>query len=1175
MKFLTSCLIGLIFLAHPVNGQVLLNEIQSSNTNVLADEFGDYPDWIELFNPSNDAINLRGWQISDDSLNTSKWIFPDYTLQPNAYLVLYASGRDLKQLPVYWNSIVDMGDSCVYFIPSENLQEDWKGLNFDDSTWLPGKTGIGYGDNDDSVLVPNSTLSVYLRLSFNLNDTSSIGALLLHIDYDDGFVAYLNGTEISRSNIGAPYSEIYYNTPADLDHEAVIYQGGTPEMFDVTEYKHLLVNGTNILAVEIHNLSNTSSDMTVIPFLTIGHKQYGADYKTSSILRLGNLSSHTNFKISSEGEPLILSDSNGVVIDRLPPVFIPVNVSYGNLANGSSKRYFEQPTPQSQNSSTGYELLFNDSVNFSPPGGFIQSTVSLDLSNTTGKTIYFTLDGSEPNFGSQVYSGPIAIDTTQFVRARIIEPGFLPGRVYAVSFLKSRKPALPVALLYTAEENLWDEQTGMYAMGLNASADFPYFGANFWNDWEYPFSYVYFDKNGNQVVSENVGAKIFGGWSRGQEQKSFSFQARKEYGSSALNYKFFDKSEITSFSSLVFRNSGNDWPNSMMRDAMMTGLVSGLNIDYQAYQPVVTYLNGEYWGVYNLREKVNEDFLAAHHQLNPDDIIILENGGDIVEGDNTEYLQLISYLDITPSLLSAENYYTVSDQIDVDNYIKYQLSQIYFANLDWPGNNIKFWKTTDTTSKWRWILYDTDFGFGLSSDASHNTLSFALDPYGPPWWPNPPWSTLLFRRLITNLEFRNNFINQLADNINTIFEPQHVSGYIDSIAGLISEEMMIHRPRWNQDYSNWQWNVESLMDFGNLRPDFMRDNVLQHFDLARTQIILLDVSDENAGNIRINSIIPQTYSFSGVYFEGVPVTVEALPKVGYKFVKWEGSNLSSDRILTLNLTQTTSLRAVFEQLGQEEVRLVINEINYKSSDDFDAGDWIEIFNPLDAALNISGYIVSTLNSDTSYAFPSGTILLPQGYIVVARDLKKFKEVYPGVLNGLGDLPFGLSSNGDEIRLYDEKQTILDAVDYLPYQPWPSQANGLGYTLELIDPVMDNAIAESWQSIKSKGTPGEQNSKDDPITTTFASSDKENFLVYPTKFSDYVSLTINLSENTPVIIDIMDIHGRTVFSTSESGLAAGSYIVDWMPNADLVSGIYRVSLRTNTKVYNQSIIYLKR
>lgn len=1157
-----------------VRGQIVLNEIQSSNTNVLADEFGEYPDWIELFNHSNDAINLKGWQISDDTSNTSKWIFPDYTLEPNDYLVLYASGRDLKQLPVYWNCAVDMGDSCLYFIPSENLQGDWKGLNFDDSAWLPGKTSIGYGDNDDSVFVPDFTLSVYLRLAFNITDTSAITALLLHMDYDDGFVAYLNGTEISRSNIGTPNSNVDFNTLSDIDHEAMIYQGGTPENFDITGFKNLLSNGTNILAVEIHNASTASSDLTVIPFLTIGYNRFVAGKKINPLLRLGNLSFHANFKISSEGEPLILSDSNGVIKDVMSPVFIPTNVSYGQLPDSLHKCYFLQPTPGSRNNDTGYELFNNDSVNFSLNGGFIQSTVSLNLSNTLEQTIYYTLDGSEPTQESQVYTGPLTIDTTQLVRARIIEPGFIPGRVYAQTFLKSRKPDLPVAFLYTAPENLWDVQTGMYVMGLNASPDFPHFGANFWNDWEYPFSFIYFDKSGNQVVSENVGVKIFGGWSRGQEQKSFSFQVKKEYGSTALNYKFFDKTSINSFSSLVLRNSGNDWPYSMMRDGMMTGLVSGLNLDYQAYQPTVTYLNGEYWGVYNLREKVGEDFLAAHHQLDPDDIIILENGGDVVEGDNAEYLQLISYLDITPSLVSTENYYAVSDQIDVDNYIKYQLSQIYFSNLDWPGNNIKFWKTTDTISKWKWILYDTDFGFGLFTDVYHNTLSFALDPYGP-GWPNPSWSTLLFRRLITNLEFRNNFINQLADNLNTTFVPQHVSSYIDSIAGLIDEEMQYHRPRWYQDYANWQYNVDVLKNFGNFRQVVMRNHILQQFNLTKTQTILLDVSDENAGNIRINSIIPQTYSFSGVYFEGVPVTVEALPKAGYKFVKWEGSNLTSDRILTLSLTQTTSLTAVFEQFSQEEVHLVINEINYKSADNFDAGDWIEIFNPHDATLDISGYIVSTLDTDSSYVFPSGTILLPHEYIVVARDLNKFKEYHPGVLNVIGDLPFGLSSDGDEIRLYNDSHDNLDAVDYLPYQPWPTQPNGLGFTLELKEPALENGIADSWQGIKMWGTPGEENSKAVPSASTFASNEAENFIVYPTKFSDYVSLTINLSENTDVIIDIIDIHGRTVFNTSESGLAAGSYVVDWRPNAGIISGVYRVSLRTNTRVYNQSIIYLRR
>ena len=157
----------------------------------------------------------------------------------------------------------------------------------------------------------------------------------------------------------------------------------------------------------------------------------------------------------------------------------------------------------------------------------------------------------------------------------------------------------------------------------------------------------------------------------------------------------------------------------MMRDVLLTSLMEDSNLDIQAYRSVASYLNGEYWGLYNIREKINEHYLASLHNLDPDEINIVELNGEVIHGDNEAYLNMVSFVS-NNSLSSSENYQQIADQIDIDNYIQYQVAQIYYDNRDWPGNNIKFWQPTG--GKWRWILFDTDFGAGTwNVDAATST----------------------------------------------------------------------------------------------------------------------------------------------------------------------------------------------------------------------------------------------------------------------------------------------------------------------------------------------------------------------------------------------------------------------------------------------------------------------
>ena len=297
-------------------------------------------------------------------------------------------------------------------------------------------------------------------------------------------------------------------------------------------------------------------------------------------------------------------------------------------------------------------------------------------------------------------------------------------------------------------------------------------------------------------MSFDAGTKIFGGWSRALDQRSLSIFARGQYGLSEIEYPLFPDRPYEKYQAFILRNSGNDFLSSNIRDVTLTSLMDGSGLETQAYRPVVTYVNGLYWGLLNMREKMNEHYLASRFGIDPNEIDILGPFNELIQGSDVDYKSMLNFLE-SNSLASDENYQWISEQVDIDNFIIYHVAQIYFDNTDWPGNNNKQWRPKN--GKWRWMLYDTDFGFGTWSTVAfqNNTLAFALEPNGP-FWPNPPASTLLFRSLVENTTFRNKFVNQFADELNSRFLPERVGEHIENVAANVASEIPDHYTRWGR-----------------------------------------------------------------------------------------------------------------------------------------------------------------------------------------------------------------------------------------------------------------------------------------------------------------------------------------------------------------------------------------
>ena len=1183
----------LLLIAFPAHSQNLrINELMSSNNHSFYDEDGDTPDWIELYNGGTDAVNLSGYSLSDNIAFPFKWIFPDFVLGSGKFILLAASGKDRNTIPLYWETVISLNDTFRYNIPLTDPGA-WRIPGFNDANWATGRSGFGYGDGDDSTVVPGGTITVLMRKSFMVSNLTAVKQLMLHVDFDDAFVAYLNGHEMARAQIGTNGIPPAWNTFAiNGDHEAKLYQGGIPDAFPCDSAIKYLVPGNNLFAIEVHNSDTWSSDLSCIPFLTLGLSSEPEISRASSpSLKFGNSFFHLNFKINAAGDTVLLSNSAGIMIDSMYTGEIPADVSLGLKPDGISSRwFFSESTPGKTNSSKAFPVLSNTDPLFSHAGGFCADPLDLVISGAEiSDSIWYTTDGSEPGRDDSLYSVPLHIAKSTVIRAIMLGPDRMNRRPVTRSYLfRSEQPTLTTISLSTAPPNFFQWDTGIYVLGPHASPDAPYFGANFWEDWERPIHIEIFEKDGSLGFETDAGVKIFGSWSRANPQRSLAFNAGSKYGAKMFGYKFFPELPFNKYNDFILRNSGNDWNNTMFRDAFMCSLLEQTNLDRMAYQPASVYLNGSYWGLLNIREKINEHFLATHHGIDPYQVDLLDGYGNPINGDAEHYNRMLNFLKAnSPSVKT--NYDQVKAMMNVENFMEYQLAQIYFNNTDWPGNNVKLWRPRTPEGRWRWIVYDTDFGFGCWDDDirryTYNTLAFALATDGPDW-PNPPWSTFLLRRLLESQEFKNEFINRFADRLNTVFSYQHVLQHINQMRNTIAAEMPYHLARWNQWGENtdtWNGNVENMRLFANQRVWYMRNFINQQFGNHGFTTLKILISSPQSGTVKLNTLGLASFPWEGTYFKKVPVRLTARPNPGYRFVNWEGP---VDNTLSLSTTLTisdfTTIKAVFKADGSGINDIVINEIYYNDPPDLNADDWVELCNKGTTTMDLTGWILKDEDDAHWFEIPSGIYMYPHEYLVLSRDASKFVVAYPDKNPPVGNFSFGLGSSGDCIRLYTADSILVDSVRYGVTDPWPSEPNETGTSLELINPVYDNSLAANWMaSSATHGTPGQSNSlitgiKD--IDSRPLSSHDMLFQSYPNPFSTVTTLLYEISEQEWTKITVYDMQGNLVGTLFEGETDPGIKEVSWdgcgSDGSKLASGVYVCRLETRNSTSHLRLVIVR-
>ncbi len=852
---------------------------------------------------------------------------------------------------------------------------------------------------------------------------------------------------------------------------------------------------------------------------------------------------HANFKISASGEAVLLSDSNGVVIDRVAVPASAADISYGRTNDGLLPWVFQQPTPGSKNAGTKIEG-FADTISLARRGGFYSSQLSLTLSAGDSR-IFYTLDGSAPDSTKTKYTAPIVLTKTTVLKAISLKEKYLPTRPITHTYFINESTSLPVISLSADPYDLFDADSGIYT--------------NFTKDWERPAHVEFFEDDKSPGFSEDCGINIHGTQSANWAQKSFAVKFKQEYGVSRIEYPLFPGFRVTTFKSFVLRNSGNDFQYTHIRDAMMQTLVKDLDIDYQEYRPATAFVNGQYWGIYNIREKVSEDYIAYRHGVDPDNIDMLENNMAVLHGDSLHYRQLINYISSNNMSTPAAFEY-VNSMIDLDECILYFAVQAYYDNMDWPGTNIKYWRERSAAGKWRWILFDLDFGFGLyAHGAWEDHIQFMFSPVETRY-SNPPWATLFQRKLVENPTIRNQFINRIADLLNTNFTSARVVEVINTLANHIASEIAKHRARWNLTGEN----LTKMTTFAQDRPAYLRTHVRNYFNCGDDGRIA--ISSTEGCSVRLNSLSLQfkDMPFSGVYFQGNAVHLKAIPSPGYKFDGWSGGISSKNDTLSLFVGRTTNITAAFSIDSSGSKGIVINEINYNSSDQFNSGDWIELYNTSSQSIDMSGWMYQDSDPAHVFRFPAGTILGPGQYVVLLEDSSLFKARFPEVKNYIGQMDFGLSGSGEFMKLMNDKGEGIDSLTYDDQAPWPTEPDGKGATLELIDPASDNARGENWKASVGHGSPGRKNS----ITT--AIDEKMNRIIpdtyalmqnYPNPFNPTTVISYQLPVTSTVSLKVYDLLGKELATLFEGIHQPGNHNATFDASG-LAGGVYFYRMHAN-------------
>lgn len=756
---------------------IYINEYSPNSTQTLMDDEGEFVAWVEIYNSTDKEINLNGFSLTDDALDKQKWVFPDYKIAAGGYGVVYLSGKD---------KAYDGG---------KTIHSTFKLNGKEESLQFYSQTGH---------LVDQCEV-------YEIFSNLSCGRVR---ENPEKFAFFARATP-GRKNAGTHFDSIEsarYTGNREIAITEVAAVNTTNPHIDDEYYDFIEIYNSSKVNVNLANYKLSDSKKTesfkALPKKTLAPGEYCVVYcGDEDYVSTTSGSIYVSFGLNRYGETVYLLDKYNVVIDTLKYGRTQNGYSSGKDINGNGDVvYYSALTPGEDN---GTENLKSSLPNpeFSRKSTYLKKGTQIEITAPFGE-IHYTIDGSIPTENSPTYTGPITVSRTGVVRARNFAVGYVPSDTVCATYLTDRKHDLPVVFLTTDESNLYDYNTGIWAMGAGASEEFPYEGANFWQNWERPVNFEYMTTDGVSQVAFDAGVSVFGQYSRANDQKSVEIKLKDKYGPQQVCYPFFGEDAVNVFSSFVLRNGGQDYNIAHIRDAYAAMVIKDqMDIDIMDYQPVVCYVNGVYHGIYDMREKIDEDYLANNHGADPDKVDLIKANSNVKAGTYDNYGQLLDY--VNSHDLSNDVYYNkVCQYVDIDELINYWLCETFFSNTD--TGNIKFWRERTPGAKWRWIFFDVDWCL-FGSTYEYNYIGDYLDPNG--HGVGQAFETDLYVNLYKNPAFRTRMLEIFSEHLKTTFDTERMLKILDELTAEIDHEMPYYIEKWETgSYESWQSNVEYLKE---------------------------------------------------------------------------------------------------------------------------------------------------------------------------------------------------------------------------------------------------------------------------------------------------------------------------------------------------------------------------
>lgn len=609
--------------------------------------------------------------------------------------------------------------------------------------------------------------------------------------------------------------------------------------------------------------------------------------------------SHAGFRLSGDGEYLGVYNAQGNLIDAVTYFTQANDVSFGRSAgNPSQWLYFGEPTPGAANSVYGSEKMETPGEPvFSLSEGFYSAPQNLHLSTTEPDAIIrYTFDGTTPNSSSPVFDGDFPINLNLSIKARLFTPGKMPGKVVTKSYFIDENNQLPVLAITSNATHLYGFDFGILQNAIK--------------DREVPATIEYFEpETGERAFLAGVGLRVFGTSIFNLPQRPISVRFKEKFGDEVLKYPLFEGKPISRYTSFLLRNGGNDYNTAYFRDGLGVNLVKGkMDLDYQDYKPCVVFINGEYHGVYELRERTDEQYISANHEVNADNLDFLEDSMQVQTGDVHDFNKLMEFAR-NNDLADAAAFAQVAARIDLHEFTNFLILRAFIGYRIADLNN-RYWRNRDTNGKWRWIATDLEHAFGqLGGDPfSENTIAKLAGFSGD----LPEWSTLLFNRLLQNPGFRDGFMQRSAAYLNTIFSPDATLAAVDSLKTILQTQMPRHIGRWHTPSSMqvWQSNVNQVKTYLENRPAHYRQHLSDLFGRPDSAYISMQIVGQ--GKVLLSGVA-FSENMQGHFFKNTGIQLQAVPAPGHRFVAWQGVSGSGE---TAGLTPAgdTAFTAVFEPI---------------------------------------------------------------------------------------------------------------------------------------------------------------------------------------------------------------------------------------------------------------------